>query len=230
MCIRMGKETLHGIKHLAIIMDGNGRWAKERNKERSFGHKEGAKNVRTITKYASLMGIKYLTLYAFSTENWNRPKTEVSILMKLLSEFLKTEVNMLIENNIRFNVIGDMNKLSKSLQQTIEKTKNETRECTGMMQIIAINYGAHDEILRAAKKASEYHSFITKDILENHLDTATIPPVDLLIRTGGDFRLSNFLLWQSSHSELFFSKTLWPDFTEKELSIILSQYNKEETR
>lgn len=225
MCTRMGKETLHDIKHLAIIMDGNGRWAKERNKERSFGHKEGARNVRTITKHASLMGIKYLTLYAFSTENWNRPKTEVSILMKLLSEFLKTEIPMLIENNIRFNVIGDMSKLSKSLQQAIERTKNETQQCTGMMQIIAINYGAHNEILRAAKKASECYSSITKDILENYLDTATIPPVDLLIRTGGDSRLSNFLLWQSSHSELFFSATLWPDFSEEELSIILSQYN-----
>lgn len=226
----MGKATMNELKHLAIIMDGNGRWAKRQNKERSFGHKEGARNVRTITKYASKIGIKYLTLYAFSTENWNRPKTEVAILMKLLSEFLKTEVGMLIENNIRFDVIGDMRKFSKSLQQTIEKTKTETKHCSGMTQVIAINYGAHDEILRAAKRASELHTPITKDILENCLDTAFMPPVDLLIRTGGDYRLSNFLLWQASYAELFFTETLWPDFSPEELYAIVAEVQKRERK
>ncbi len=220
-----GKKSMNELKHLAIIMDGNGRWAKRQNKERSFGHKEGARNVRTITQYASKMGIDYLTLYAFSTENWNRPKTEIAILMKLLSEFLKTEVGMLIEHNIRFDVIGDMSKLSKSLQQTIEKTKNETRHCSGMTQVIAINYGAHDEIVRAANRASKLNMpIITKDLLERCLDTASMPPVDLLIRTGGDYRLSNFLLWQSSYAELFFSKTLWPEFSYGELEAIVSEF------
>ncbi len=224
----MGKANMNELKHLAIIMDGNGRWAKKQNKERSFGHKEGARNVRTITKYASKIGIKYLTLYAFSTENWNRPKTEVAILMKLLSEFLETEVGMLIENNIRFDVIGDMRKFSKSLQQTIEKTKNETKHCSGMTQVIAINYGAHDEIVRAAKRASELQIPITKDVLESCLDTAFMPPVDLLIRTGGDYRLSNFLLWQASYAELFFTETLWPDFSPEELYAIISEVQKRE--
>ena len=226
----MGTESMNELKHLAIIMDGNGRWAKKQNKERSFGHKEGDRNVRTITKYASKIGIKYLTLYAFSTENWNRPKTEVAILMKLLSEFLKTEVGMLIENNIRFDVIGDMRKFSKSLQQTIEKTKTETKHCSGMTQVIAINYGAHDEILRAAKRASELQTPITKDILENCLDTAFMPPVDLLIRTGGDYRLSNFLLWQASYAELFFTETLWPDFSPEELYAIIAEVQKRERK
>lgn len=221
---------MNQIKHLAIIMDGNGRWAQRQNKERSFGHREGARNVRTITRHASNIGIKYLTLYAFSTENWNRPKTEVSILMKLLSEFLKTEVAMLIENNIRFDVIGDMSKLSKSLQQTIEQTKNKTQHCTGMTQVIAINYGAHDEILRAAKRASELHTHITKEIFESCLDTASMPPVDLMIRTGGDYRLSNFLLWQSSYAELFFSQTLWPEFSPEELDAIVLEVSKRQRK
>lgn len=227
--IRMGKKTLHGIKHLAIIMDGNGRWAQERNKERSFGHKEGAKNVRTITKHASSMGIKYLTLYAFSTENWNRPKAEVSILMKLLSEFLKTEITMLLEYNIRFDVIGDISQFSATLQKSITKTKLATAHCTGMTQIIAINYGAQDEIIRAAKKISElnsHSSIIDHTLFEQFLDTASIPPVDLLIRTGGEHRLSNFLLWQSAHAELFFTPTYWPDFSYQELEHILSSYQK----
>lgn len=223
-------ETMNDLVHLAIIMDGNGRWAKRQGKERSFGHKEGAKKVREITKYAAKMGIEYLTLYAFSTENWNRPKAEVSVLMKLLSKYLHSEIPTLLENNIRFDVIGDMSKFSPSLQKEITYAKEMTAHCTGLRQILAINYGAHDEILRAINKSLHVNGEITKEILESNLDTAGIPPVDVLIRTGGDCRLSNFLLWQAAYAELFFSKTLWPDFSVGELETIVSEYLQTERR
>ncbi len=221
---------MNDLVHLAIIMDGNGRWAKRQGKERSFGHNEGAKKVREITEYASKMGIKYLSLYAFSTENWNRPKTEVAVLMKLLSSFFKSEVAILKKNNIRFEVIGDMSKLSTGLQKEIANAKEATKYCTGLTQILAINYGAHDEIIRAVNKLLHVKEPITKEMLENALDTANIPPVDLLIRTGGDFRLSNFLLWQAAYAELFFTKTLWPDFSVGEMETIVSEYTQTERR
>lgn len=221
---------MNDLAHLAIIMDGNGRWATRQHKERSFGHKEGAKNVREITKYAAKMGVKYLSLYAFSTENWNRPKTEVAMLMKLLSKFLQTEVAMLQENNIKFDVIGDTSRFSGSLQKEIENAKEKTKSCTGMTQIIAINYGGQDEIIRAINKATQKHEVITKEVLEQYLDTAGVPPVDLLIRTGGDYRLSNFLLWQSAYAELFFTKTLWPEFSSGELEAIVFEYQNTERR
>lgn len=221
---------MNDLTHLAIIMDGNGRWATRQKKERSFGHKEGSKNVREITKYAAKMGIKYLTLYAFSTENWNRPATEVSVLMKILSKFLHSEIPILKENNIRFSVIGDMRKFSSTLQKEIENAKEQTKHCTGMTQVIAINYGAQDELVRAINKATKVHQEITKEILEQFLDTAGIPPVDLLIRTGGDYRLSNFLLWQSAYAELFFTKTLWPEFSKGELEAIVLEYQNTERR
>lgn len=221
---------MNDLVHLAIIMDGNGRWAKRQGKERSFGHKVGAKKVREITKYAAKMGIQYLTLYAFSTENWNRPKAEVSILMKLLSKYLHSEITTLLENNIRFDVIGDMSKFSPSLQKEITYAKAITQNCTGLRQILAINYGAHDEIVRAINKSLHVNGEITKEILESNLDTAGIPSVDVLIRTGGDYRLSNFLLWQAAYAELFFSKTLWPDFSTGELETIVSEYEQTERR
>lgn len=221
---------MNDLVHLAIIMDGNGRWAKRQDKERSFGHKEGAKKVREITEYASKMGVKYLSLYAFSTENWNRPKAEVALLMKLLSSFLKSEVPVLKQNNIRFEVIGDMSKLSATLQKEIARAKEATKACTGLTQVLAINYGAHDEILRAVNKLLHVKREVTKETLEAHLDTAGIPPVDLLIRTGGDFRLSNFLLWQAAYAELFFTKTLWPEFSVGELETIVSEYEQTERR
>jgi len=221
---------MNDLVHIAIIMDGNGRWAKRQGKERSFGHKEGAKKVREITKYAAKMGIKYLTLYAFSTENWNRPKTEIAVLMKLLSKYLQSEIPILLENNIRFNVIGDMHKLSSSLQKEIEHAKEKTAHCTGLTQVLAINYGAQDEILRAMNKSLHVKGEITKEVLEAHLDTAGMPPVDVLIRTGGDCRLSNFLLWQTAYAELFFTKTLWPEFSSGELEAIISEYLHTERR
>ncbi len=221
---------MNDLNHLAIIMDGNGRWAKRHGKERSYGHKEGAKKIREITKYASKMGIKYLTLYAFSTENWSRPKTEISILMNLLSRYLKSEITTLVENNIRFDVIGDMSKFSDSLQKEIAFAKEQTSHCTGLRQILAINYGSQDEIVRAVNKALLTCTQITKETLESNLDTAGIPSVDLLVRTGGDCRLSNFLLWQAAYAELFFIKTLWPDFSVGELETIVSEYKHTERR
>ena len=221
---------MNELVHLAIIMDGNGRWAKRQGKERSFGHKEGAKKVREITKYAAKMGIKYLTLYAFSTENWNRPKAEVAMLMKLLSKYLHSEVTVLLENNIRFDVIGDMSKFSSALQKEIAYAREATAHCSGLRQVLAINYGAQDEIVRAVKSLVASGEEISKELLEAHLDTSDIPPVDLLIRTGGDCRLSNFLLWQAAYAELFFSKTLWPDFSVGELETIVSEYTQTERR
>ena len=221
---------MNDLVHLAIIMDGNGRWAKRQGKERSFGHKEGAKKVREITEYASKMGIKYLSLYAFSTENWNRPKAEVAVLMKLLSSFLKSEVAVLKQNNIRFDVIGDMRKFSSSLQKEIQNAKEVTKHCTGLTQVLAINYGSHDELVRAMNRAIAIHTPITQELIESCLDTAGMPPVDLLIRTGGDLRLSNFLLWQAAYAELFFTKTLWPEFSVGELETIVSEYIQTERR
>ncbi len=221
---------MNDLVHLAIIMDGNGRWAKRQGKERSFGHKEGAKKVREITKYAAKMGIRYLTLYAFSTENWHRPKAEVSVLMKLLSKYLRSELPMFLENNIRFDVIGDMSKFSTSLQKEIEHAKEATKKCSGLTQVLAINYGAQDEIVRAVNKLLACKEEISKERFEAALDTAGMPPVDLLLRTGGDCRLSNFLLWQAAYAELFFSKTLWPDFSVGELETIVSEYQHTERR
>ncbi len=221
---------MNELVHLAIIMDGNGRWAKRQGKERSFGHQEGAKKVREITEYASSMGVKYLSLYAFSTENWNRPKSEVAILMKLLSRFLKSEVPTLKANNIRFTTIGDNSKLSASLQKEIEKAKQETSTCTGMTQVLAINYGSQDEIVRAANVALTKGKALTKELIEEHLDTAGIPSVDLLIRTGGETRISNFLLWQAAYSELYFSDKLWPEFDHAALMEAIADFNRRERR
>ncbi len=221
---------MNELVHLAIIMDGNGRWAQRQNKSRSFGHEEGAKQVRSITEYCAKIGVEYLTLYAFSTENWKRPKAEVDFLMKLLGKFLKQEAISLLENNIRFSVIGDTSKFSKALQKQIEELKALTQNCTGLTQILAINYGSRDEITRAINKAIKEGKEIDEKSFETLLDTNSFPDVDLLIRTGGDKRLSNFLLWQSAYAELFFTKTLWPDFSSGELETIISEYKSTSRR
>ncbi|WP_458701448.1 di-trans,poly-cis-decaprenylcistransferase [Sulfurospirillum sp. 1307] len=223
--------NLNDLKHIAIIMDGNGRWAERQGKKRSFGHENGAKNVRNITEYCSKLGVKYLSLYAFSTENWKRPKSEIEFLMKLLSKFLKKEVKTFKQNNVKFDVIGDISKFSKELQKTIEKTREETSNCTGMTQILAINYGSRDEITRAVNKAlKESKNEISQDDFSSFLDTAKYPDVDLLIRTGGDKRLSNFLLWQSAYAELFFTDTLWPDFSSGELETMIDKFKRTSRR
>jgi undecaprenyl diphosphate synthase len=205
-------------------MDGNGRWAEKQGKKRNFGHERGAEVVRDITMCAVKSGVKYLTLYAFSTENWKRPKYEIEYLMKLFAKFLNKERENLLKNNIRFETIGDLSKLSQDLQKLITQTKDETKDGTALTQVLAINYGSHDEITRACKKAISEGVEISKEVIEANLDTKDFAPIDLLIRTGGEKRLSNFLLWQASYAELFFTDTLWPDFAEAEFSGIIQAY------
>ena len=216
--------------HIAIIMDGNGRWAKEQGLKRTAGHEKGAKTVRDITIHASKIGINYLTLYAFSTENWSRPKLEVEFLMKLLEKYFKSELAIYLENNIRFKAIGDLSKFSTKLQKIIHNTEEKTVSCTGLTQVLALNYGSRDEITRAVKKLSEKKLDISEENIGKCLDTASIPDVDLLIRTSGEVRVSNYLLWQIAYAEMFFTKTYWPEFTTNELDDIISDFNKRERR
>lgn len=218
---------MNEVKHVAIIMDGNGRWATKQNKKRVKGHEEGAKVVRKLTIHASNINLSYLTLYAFSTENWKRPKHEVEFLMNLLDNYLKKELPTYLGHNVKFNVIGDISKFSKKLQERIEKTKEATQHCTGLTQTLAINYGSQDEIARAVNKlCQEKKSNVTIEDIQSHLDTKDMPEVDIMIRTGGQKRLSNFLLWQNAYSELFFTDTLWPDFTIDEYDIIINDFKK----
>ncbi len=209
-------------------MDGNGRWAKEQRKLRTFGHEAGAKKVIEITKEVSLRDIKYLTLYAFSTENWKREKSEVDFLMKLLSRFLKKELKTLMQNDIKFKIIGDLSKFSPQLQKVINETIEKTQNNRGMIQVLAINYGSRDEIVRAMNKINK--KVIAKEDIDLALDTKDFCDVDLLIRTGGEMRLSNFLLWQSAYAELFFTKTLWPDFGIKEFDDIIENFKTRQRR
>ena len=217
-------------EHIAMIMDGNGRWAKERGLKRTAGHKKGAEVVREITTYCAKIGIKYLTLYAFSTENWKRPKLEVEYLMKLLEKYLKEELEVYLENNIRFRAIGDLSKFSKSLQNRILKTQELTSSCNGLTQVLALNYGSKDEIIRAIKKLNEKGLEVSEKNLESCLDTAGISPVDIMIRTSGEVRLSNYLLWQNAYAEMFSVQTYWPDFTKTELDDIISDFSRRERR
>jgi len=217
-------------KHIAIIMDGNGRWAKQRGLKRTMGHEKGAQVVREITTYCAKIGINYLTLYAFSTENWARPKLEVEYLMKLLERFLENELKTLMENSIKFKAIGDLSKFSKSLQKTIKELEEKTSNNKSLTQVLALNYGSKDEILRAIKKLNEQKLEVTQENFESCLDTAGFSSIDLLIRTSGELRLSNYLLWQSAYAELFFTNTLWPDFNSIELESIIEDFTKRQRR
>ena len=222
---------MNELKHIAIIMDGNGRWAKKQGfAKRIKGHEEGAKRVREITIFASNYGVKYLTLYAFSTENWKRPQYEIDFLMKLMDIYLKNELKLFLENEVRFETIGDISKLPQKLQDRISYTKEKTKHFKGLTQVLAINYGSRDEIIRAVKRAKEQNIELTEENMNDFLDTAGMPDVDMLIRTGGEQRLSNFLLWQNAYSEFFFTPTLWPEFKPKELEEIIEKYNKIERR
>ena len=216
--------------HVAMIMDGNGRWAKEKGLKRTAGHKKGAEVVREITTYCAEIEIKYLTLYAFSTENWKRPILEVEYLMKLLEKYLKEELKVYLENNIKFKAIGDLTRFSKALQIRISKTEEATQHCTGLTQVLALNYGSKDEIVRAVKRLIERGLEVSEENIESCLDTAGIPPVDIMIRTSGEVRLSNYLLWQNAYSEMFFTQTYWPDFTQGELDDIISDFSRRERR
>ncbi len=215
-------------KHIAIIMDGNGRWAEARDQKRVKGHEKGAEVVRNITKYcANNTDIKRLTLYAFSTENWKRPRLEVEFLMKLLERYLKNELSTYLKNNVKFEPIGDLRAFSPSLQKTIKNIEEATAHCDGLVQSLALNYGSKNEIVRAFNSLNSKEN-ITEEMLNNALDCKE--DVDILIRTGGDKRLSNFLLWQAAYAELFFVDTLWPDFSPKELEKIIGKFKKIERR
>jgi undecaprenyl diphosphate synthase len=224
-------------KHLAIIMDGNGRWAKKQGLLRAFGHESGTKSVKKIIEASTKLGIEFLTLYAFSTENWNRPKLEVDTLMKVLINSLKKEVTTLQENNIKLNAIGNIEKLpqsaQKELQDVIHKTKNNTR----LTLTLALSYSSREEIVNAVKNISNKvkNNIISIDsiddsIINEHLYTQNLPDVDLLIRTSGEHRISNFLLWQIAYAELYFTNVLWPDFKEEDLYEAIISYQKRERR
>ena len=224
-------------KHLAIIMDGNGRWAKKQGLLRSFGHESGSKSVIENVKHCSRLGIENLTLYAFSTENWNRPKIEVETLMKILVRLLKRELKTLQENNTKFNAIGNLEKLPKSalngLLEVIDKTKNNS----GMTLTLALSYGSREEIVNAVRSICDKvkNNIISIDsiddsIINEHLYTRNLPEVDLLIRTSGEHRISNFLLWQIAYAELYFTDVLWPDFKEQDLYEAIISYQKRERR
>ena len=218
-------------KHVGIIMDGNGRWAKKRLLPRSAGHKVGVDVARNIMTYADEIGIKYLTLYTFSTENWKRSKEEVDYLMKLLRDHIKNERDFYMKKNIRFMHAGDLSALSPELQEDILSIIDETKNNTGVSLILAINYGGRDEILRAIKKlVSNNEKNITENIFNEYLDNPEVPDADLIIRTGGEKRLSNFLMWQSAYSEFEFVDTLWPDYKKEDFYNSLLSFQKKNRR
>tara|TARA_B100000886_G_C20364876_1_gene466872 strand:+ start:286 stop:1005 length:720 start_codon:yes stop_codon:yes gene_type:complete len=224
-------------KHVAIIMDGNGRWANLQGKSRVKGHQQGARTVRDIVEEAKSQGIKYLTLYAFSKDNWNRPKEEVNILMKLLVTSLKKEYNRLINNNIRLQSIGEVNDLPTPVKDELEYVIVKTKNNTGMVLTLAINYGGKEELTEAMKTIAfkVKNSIISPEkvdqsTINEHLYTRNLPAVDLLIRTSGEERISNFLLWHIAYAELYFTDTLWPDFKKEDLHKAIVDYAKRERR
>lgn len=224
-------------QHVAIIMDGNGRWAQLRGKKRVAGHKAGVESVRATVTTAAKQGVKALTLFAFSSENWLRPESEVSVLMDLFMFVLTREAKRLHKNGIKFNVIGDLSKFSSKLQQMIKESEALTAENTGMVLSIAANYGGRWDITHAAKKLAEKVARqelnadeITEASLNEQTSLAQLPELDLLIRTGGDYRISNFLLWQAAYAEFYFTEVLWPDFDETEFIQALTTYDQRERR
>ena len=224
-------------KHLAIIMDGNGRWAKQQGLLRALGHESGTKSVKLIIEASAKLGIEFLTLYAFSTENWNRPKLEVETLMKVLINSLKKELTTLQKNNIKLNAIGNLEKLPKSAQKELLDVIDKTKDNTQMTLTLALSYGSREELVSAIKDicSKVKNNIISIDtiddsIINEHLYTQNLPDVDLLIRTSGEHRISNFLLWQIAYSELYFTDILWPDFKEQDLYEAIISYQKRERR
>ena len=220
--------------HVGIIMDGNGRWAKRRGLVRTQGHLEGLKTAKKITKAASDLGIRYLTLYAFSTENWKRTEEEVSFIMGLVKQFLRSELDFSVRNKIRVRHTGDFSGLPADIQKEISETINDTAGFNGMQVILAINYGGRDEILRAIRRYAAAANNAMENISENnitaYLDNPDIPDPDLIIRSAGEYRTSNFLLWQGAYSELYISDKLWPDWEKDDLEAAVINYQKRERR
>jgi len=218
-------------------MDGNGRWAKQKGLLRAFGHESGTKSVRTVVETCAKLGVENLTLYAFSTENWNRPKLEVDILMKLLIKSLKNELKTLQDNNIRLNSIGNLDLLPKSAQKELHEVISKTKDNSRMVLTLALSYGSREELINAVKNISNKvkNNIISIDsidesIINQHLYTQNLPDVDLLIRTSGEHRISNFLLWQIAYAELYFTDVLWPDFKDEDLYEAIISYQKRERR
>ena len=219
--------------HIGIIMDGNGRWAKQRGQIRTAGHEEGLKRAKEIAKAASDLGIKYVTLYAFSTENWKRAKSEVGFLMNLIHTHLLKELKFYKENSIRVRLLGDITGLPAIIQKDILETEEDTKDFTGLTICLAINYGGRDEIVRSIKKMIKEgipEQEITEGTVSSHFDFPELPDVDLLIRTGGEQRISNFLIWQASYAEFLFTKTLWPDYNKEEFYNNIAEFQKRTRR
>lgn len=224
-------------KHVAIIMDGNGRWAKMRNMERSAGHVEGVNTVRKITEIASQVGIDYLTLYAFSTENWNRPQAEVDMLMHLIVVAIERETADLIKNNVRLNMIGDFSRMPAAAYERLTRCMDDTAHCTGLVLTLALSYSSRWEITEACRRiaadavANEISvADINDEMVDRYLSTAGMPDPDLLIRTGGDVRVSNFLLWQIAYAEIYVTQTFWPDFDKDQFCRAIIEYQSRERR
>lgn len=222
-------------RHIAIIMDGNGRWAAERGKERSYGHQAGVETVRRITAECTKLGVEYLTLYTFSTENWNRPSQEVAALMGLVLSSLEDEIFM--KNNVRFRVIGDMARLPKEVQAKLEETMEHTANNSAMTMVVALSYSSRWEITDTMRRLAEEvkngllrPEDITEESISRRLATAFMPDPDLLIRTGGELRISNYLLWQIAYTELYFCDTYWPDFNEEDLHKAIASYQRRQRR
>lgn len=224
-------------QHVAIILDGNGRWAKSKGMPRNYGHAQGSKNVERICEEAWRMGIKYLTVYAFSTENWNRPKDEVDALMKLLRNYMKTCLTTAAKNDMRVRVLGDISRLDDDIRERILELEDATKDNGGLNFQIAINYGSRDEIIRAIRTLARdcvdgkvEVDEINEELFEGYLDTRGIPDPDLLIRTSGEQRLSNYLLWQLAYTEFYFADVHWPDFSKEELIKAIEVYNRRDRR
>ena len=227
-------------EHIAVIMDGNGRWATERGKERSYGHQAGVDTVRRITKECTRLGVKYLTLYTFSTENWNRPADEVAALMGLVLTSLEDEIFM--KNNVRFRVIGDVKRLPQQVQDKLQETMDHTAKNDAMTMVVALSYSSRWEIIEAMRRTvkeamdngascyADVEKSLTEENFCQHLDTQFMPDPDLLIRTGGELRISNYLLWQIAYSELYFCDTYWPDFSEEDLQKAIISYQQRQRR
>ncbi len=221
-------------EHIAIVLDGNGRWAKRQGLPAIAGHRQGAKALKSITRYADSLGIKYLTVFAFSTENWKRPADWIQELMGLLLFYLKNEAKEIIENNIQFKFLGRKEKFSPEILTLVNDLEQDSASNTGITLTIALNYGGRDEIVSAVQKIMENSSLtpemITEETISENMLIPTLPPLDLFIRTSGEKRISNFLLWQLAYAELFFTDTLWPDFSEKDLDQALTDYSQRDRR
>ena len=230
-------KILNIPNHVAIILDGNGRWAKAKGMPRTYGHIQGAKTVEEICEVAHNMGIKYLTVYAFSTENWNRPKEEVDALMKLLRNYMKNCLKRANQNNMCVRVIGEKSRLDDDIRRSIEELEEATKNNTGLHFSIAINYGGRDELVRTTRKLAEKVAAgelkpedITEELINSNLDTAGLPDPDLMIRTCNELRISNFLLWQLAYTELYITPVAWPDFSKDELEKAVEAYNRRDRR